>query len=829
MTTTTSWQNRSLVALPSGAEPPSVLLCTPVWGAEYVRVFCDLVLPTLLAPGNLPVFAGRMQCIFLIYTSHDSESLLRSSSTFQKLTSLLEVRLHFVEDLEAEAAGTYGMLTACYNDAIRIGAEHRQALIFLNADMIYSSGTFASIVKRIDEGKRCIEIDGFRTKKQGMEADLLRKAGDIIDIPSGELVGLALKHIHSISQSHFWETEADIGFIPFHTYWRAGKYGLVGKISHLYPLYLYPRRWDDLSSAKTIDWDLIDRAGLRAEDIHLVLDSEELFAAELSDENYSIAPRYPKGGTVEGMREFIGANCAPHHRDCLKYSSRLRVRAGNSFSWWWTELKAWIWYKAVCDQSSFCTALVWLLGWPSKVRGVSRGFLDEIRLLLIVLRSSDRTANQTDVLRYLMGCDPAPYLALMQAAPTSLRGQFRKRGLPIPFSRKKLRSIDAEYARICLDEDSPVPMEPQSNLVLSRDAFFGTGWRTPKNFPARQISRDGSASIFVRLPQKRAYRAVLSVGKIPFDIGNNLRLDINGEFLSQQIVEMTDIWRVSGVIPPSIVADHEGRIKLTVRLADERGRPCGDVFITRIQISPFASVQESVFEQRGLSTQLYASFRNLSEEYTRIYDSCDPDLEWDAQRAQSWISALNDVLSSQIMPLHALPFGAGGDIALSGEIPGYGWGDAGIWGSQSFRWLNGRRCSSLFFKVIPGRAYLAKVYLHTCTQDVLRRLRLSINHEVMLSQGLHWDTDRYFLWVDIPAKTTAQSGGLVELSISVGAADINPERLAARQRLRKMVEAALSLSPLVKVTRTAFSRLLVVEHDMISTRAEVLALQLRRS
>jgi hypothetical protein len=156
-------QSESSTDLSLVQRPQSVLLCTPVWGDEYVRVFCDLVLPTLLAPGNLPVFAGRMQCVFLIYTSHDSEASLRSSSAFQKLTSLLEVRLHFVEDLEAEAAGTYGMLTACYNDAIRIGAEHRQALIFLNADMIYSSGTFASIVKRIDEGKRCVEIDGFRT------------------------------------------------------------------------------------------------------------------------------------------------------------------------------------------------------------------------------------------------------------------------------------------------------------------------------------------------------------------------------------------------------------------------------------------------------------------------------------------------------------------------------------------------------------------------------------------------------------------------------------------------------------------------------------------
>jgi hypothetical protein len=820
-------KNESSTASALETQPQSVLLCTPVWGAEYVRVFCDLVLRTLLAPGNLPVLAKRMKCIFLVYTSRESESLLLSSSSFQKLSSLLELRLHFIEDLKG--ADKYGMLTACYNDAIRIGAERKQALIFLNADMIYSSGTFASIVKQIDAGKRCIEIDGFRTKKQGMEADLLREAGDIIDIPSSELVGLAVKHIHSISQSHFWETEADGGFIPFHTYWRAGKYGLVGKLSHLYPLYLYPRTWDGLNSAKTIDWDLIDRAGLTSDDIHLVLDSEELFVAELSDEDYVIAPTFPDGGTVRDMRGFIAQSCAPHHRDCLKYSSRLRVKPGGSLSWWWAELKALTWYKAVCDQSAVCSILLWLFRLPTEIRRRSTRFMKAVRLFTAISRNRAAVANDPKSLRFLLGRDPKPYLALMQMAPTGLRDQLSERRIPVPFGRDKLRSIDAQYERICLAEESPIPLAPENDFFLARDKFFGIGWRDPKNFPALQVGNDGSASIFVRLPQRRAYRTVVSIAKIPFELGNDLRLYVNGELLSQQIVEMTDMWRVSGVIPPSTVGSHGGRIKFTVRLTDKRGRPCGDAFVYRIQIKPFPSVQESVLAQHGLSTQLYASFRDLSQEYSQIYNDCRPETEWDRDQALVWISALHEVLSSKMLPGQAAQFNEGGDIALSTQIFSCGWGNSGVWGSQSYRWLGGSGSSSLFFKVTPGSAYLAKVYVHTCPQDVLRFLRLSINNERMLNQGLGWDTDRYFLWIDIPASTTAQSGGLVELSISVGAADPHSNRLAARQRLRKMVEAALSLPPPVNATSTAFSRLLVVEHDMISTKAEVLALQLRRS
>jgi hypothetical protein len=265
-----------------------------------------------------------------------------------------------------------------------------------------------------------------------------------------------------------------------------------------------------------------------------------------------------------------------------------------------------------------------------------------------------------------------------------------------------------------------------------------------------------------------------------------------------------------------------------VRLTDKGGRPCGDVFAVRVQIDPFSSVQESVLEQHGLSARLYASFRNLSEEYSQLYDNCEPDVERDSGQAQSWISALNDLLSSKTLPSQAAQVSEGGDMAIAEPIPGYGWGNSGAWGSQSYRWLGGSGSSSLFLKLAPGRAYLVKVYVHTCPQDVLGILRLGINKEHMLSQGLRWENDRYFLWIDVPARATAQSGGTVELSISVGAADINPERLAARQRLRKMFEAALLLPPRVNFNGIAFSRLLVVEHDMISTKAEVLALQLRR-
>jgi len=811
--------------VPHDAEgPKSILLCTPVWGAEYVRVFTDLVLGSLLAADNIPALAEKFDCVFLIYTNKESEALLRASASFRKLEALLAVQIHYIEDIDG--ADKYGMLTACYNDAIRIGAEHRQAFIFLNADMIYSNCTFAAVAKRIEAGKRCIEIDGFRTKKQGMEAALRRQFNDVIDISPSNLVGLALEHIHSISQSHLWETETDGGFIPFHTYWRAGEFGLVGKLSHLYPLYLYPRNWD-LSAAKTIDWDLIDQAALRSDDIHLVLESDELFVAELSDENYVIAPTFPEGGTIQGMRQFVANSYTDHHRDCLRYSSRLRVKSGGDLLWRWAELKAFMWQKAICDHSIVASVAMSIITVPGATRRLFAKLFETASQFAAATLNREAISKSPRILSYLMGRDPVPYLTLMRAAPGALCRQLYENWNPLPFRRSKLAAIDSEYENICLGKESPLPIVAGLDLVLSRDEFFGVGWRMPKSYPARQIGKGGTASLFVRLSQKRAYRVSVTVAKVPFDLGNNLRLEINAEPLRLLRVESEDLWRVKAVIPPAVVDANEGRLKLTIRLTSRRGKPKGSAFISRVEVEPYSTAQESILAQRGLCQSLYSSFLAASEKYKRVYEDCAPEAEWDEVLGDQWISLLNDTLASDVLP-SAVNDISQTDIALSENIAGYGWGRAGTWGAASYRWLGGNGSSSIFLKLEQQHAFFLKVYLHTCPQDLLGKLRLKINGRVMPAQGLKWDKDRYYIWVDVPESEVNRRDGVVELSIFVDVPGDSREDVKMREQLKRMFSESLLQPQVPDVCNIAFTRIVVIKHDMINTKAEVLALRLQQ-
>ncbi|WP_316207636.1 MULTISPECIES: hypothetical protein [unclassified Bradyrhizobium] len=334
------------------ALPPHITLVTPVWGAEYIRLFCDVVCRSLLAPDNLPAISQRFCCTYHIYTDDEANSHFHSSS-FNRLRDLVDLRFHDLGSLTAD--NKYSTMGAAYNDAVNRASERQSGIIFLNADMIYSNGSFAHLSRLIDLGRRCIEIEGFRADKQAIENILTDRYEDLFTISSAPLVRLALKHIHPISACHLWEKGG--GFMPFHTYWTV-RTGLLARASHIYPLYLWPRSWNGLIAEKSIDWDLVDRAGLAEIEKYIVQDSQEIFSVELSDVNYWIPPAYPQGASIGVMRSFVAEHCGPENLQRLSRVIRLRTVPDDHLAWKWAEFKSWLWYKAVAENSDTCALVL---------------------------------------------------------------------------------------------------------------------------------------------------------------------------------------------------------------------------------------------------------------------------------------------------------------------------------------------------------------------------------------------------------------------------------------------------------------------------------------
>src|SRR4051794_7416931 len=72
---------------------PGLHFATPVWGQEYTRLFLDTVLPSLLAPGNLPSIPHRERCIYRILSLPADLERIASHPSYSALAELLAIDL----------------------------------------------------------------------------------------------------------------------------------------------------------------------------------------------------------------------------------------------------------------------------------------------------------------------------------------------------------------------------------------------------------------------------------------------------------------------------------------------------------------------------------------------------------------------------------------------------------------------------------------------------------------------------------------------------------------------------------------------------------------
>src|SRR5581483_9365276 len=68
-------------------------LSTVVWGTWHIEAFLEVNLPSLLAPGNLPVLAARHQTEYFIYTTAEDIPRIESSPAFIRAKAFLPIQL----------------------------------------------------------------------------------------------------------------------------------------------------------------------------------------------------------------------------------------------------------------------------------------------------------------------------------------------------------------------------------------------------------------------------------------------------------------------------------------------------------------------------------------------------------------------------------------------------------------------------------------------------------------------------------------------------------------------------------------------------------------
>ena len=297
---------------------------TGVWGESYTGLFLQAVLPNQLTPGNLLFFRDKPgAATYKIYTTRPDAERIRAARCYAELAQAVRVEFVYLENMDLGAK--YAALTECHRRAIGAADEVEAALVFLSPDAVWSEGTFQRLWQLGQAGTRVVMVGSIRLVKETFVPQYLAQHASTdcsAPVTGRQLVGLALQHLHPLSESLFWDSPR-FSSGPSHLYWRVGAEGILLRCFHLHPLMVNPVVRGLLPSS-TVDADYTPLACPDPQSLYVVEDSDEIACFEISREAQfgTFAPRrFSAADTAFYARYWTQA----HHRKFVRHPIRFHA------------------------------------------------------------------------------------------------------------------------------------------------------------------------------------------------------------------------------------------------------------------------------------------------------------------------------------------------------------------------------------------------------------------------------------------------------------------------------------------------------------------------
>lgn len=177
-------------------------LIIPVWGEQYVSRALAVMLPAVMAPGNLPALCAMFEVELVIVTESRLFDSIKTSQSFRKAAELCGVRLAPLDDVITGVHRDYGMVLtyALFRGFADLGPRATETyLLFLNADFIISDGSLRHLGKLMREGRRLIHAPSFRVSFEDVWPHLQKHVdahSGALSLTSRQMVKLALANKH---------------------------------------------------------------------------------------------------------------------------------------------------------------------------------------------------------------------------------------------------------------------------------------------------------------------------------------------------------------------------------------------------------------------------------------------------------------------------------------------------------------------------------------------------------------------------------------------------------------------------------------------------------
>jgi 2-polyprenyl-3-methyl-5-hydroxy-6-metoxy-1,4-benzoquinol methylase len=240
--------NESVVVSLHRSPPTAAKVILPVWGDKYVRQFLETSLPTLLAPGNLPMLASALDCEFIILTSEDDKDQISEHASFSRLSGVCRTELRLIDHL-ITGSNHSTTITLAYTECVRsVGdAMIDTCFFFLVSDYVVANGSLNNAFERMRHGASAVVVGNLQVDEEEASPWLrhkLRLPDQSLVLPPRELMRWALKHLHPA-------TLANIVNIPLshnsHTnrlFWRVDGDTVLGRFYLMHMLCVRPELTD---------------------------------------------------------------------------------------------------------------------------------------------------------------------------------------------------------------------------------------------------------------------------------------------------------------------------------------------------------------------------------------------------------------------------------------------------------------------------------------------------------------------------------------------------------------------------------------------------------
>jgi len=276
------------------------------WGETFRNYLTDYCLPSLLAPGNIPVLSGGKDKFLFCTTSQDWEALAKTR-IFATLRQHIEP---YLIEIPPAPSGKHGCEHMGIGHTLATQMAHRDGAygVFLTPDLMVSDGTVAALRRHALAGAKVVLVAALRFGEEPLFQHLtalgvLKKGersserGTPLAITSRQMMTACLHSFHSETQRYEWDAPYFTSF-PSACWWQVpGEEGIV-----LHSLSWAPFLCDyssveehDTSALEnwTMDGNYIHQNFGTGSSIHVVTDSDEMMLvswAPLADRPQSLLP-----------------------------------------------------------------------------------------------------------------------------------------------------------------------------------------------------------------------------------------------------------------------------------------------------------------------------------------------------------------------------------------------------------------------------------------------------------------------------------------------------------------------------------------------------------